>query len=58
MAHKNIPTKIYLSEDELPKYWYNLRADMKEKHDPFLHPATLKPCTAAGWRTAFAPAQP
>ena len=47
MAHKNIPTKIYLSEDELPKYWYNLRADMKEKHDPFLNPVTLKPCTAA-----------
>lgn len=53
MAHKNIPTKIYLNEDELPKYWYNLRADMKEKHDPFLHPATLKPCTAADLEPVF-----
>ena len=44
--NKKIPTKIYLNEEEMPRYWYNLRADMKEKHDPFLHPATLKPCTA------------
>ncbi len=40
---KNIPTKIYLSEEELPRQWYNLRADMKEQHDPFLHPGTLQP---------------
>lgn len=40
---KNIPTKIYLSEEELPRQWYNLRADMKEQHDPFLNPGTLKP---------------
>ena len=26
-----IPTKIYLTEDEMPRKWYNLRADMKEK---------------------------
>ena len=44
--NKKIPTKIYLNEEEMPRYWYNLRADMKKKHDPFLHPATLKPCTA------------
>lgn len=41
-----IPTKIYLSEEEIPKYWYNLRAVMKTKHPPFLNPATLKPCAA------------
>ena len=29
MANKEIPYKIYLNEDEMPKYWYNLRADMK-----------------------------
>lgn len=46
MEKQKIPTKIYLSEEEIPHYWYNLRADMKEKHDPFLHPATLKPCVA------------
>ena len=27
----NIPYKIYLTEDEMPKEWYNVRADMKNK---------------------------
>lgn len=40
-----IPHRIYLSEDEMPKQWYNLRADMKELPDPLLNPATLKPAT-------------
>ena len=38
-----VPYRIYLSESEMPKHWYNLRADMKEQHDPYLHPATFKP---------------
>ncbi|MCL2631172.1 MAG: TrpB-like pyridoxal phosphate-dependent enzyme [Firmicutes bacterium] len=42
---KKIPTKIYLEERELPKKWYNLRADMKSKPEPMLHPGTLNPCT-------------
>lgn len=45
MAKHPIPYKIYLSEDEMPRKWYNLRADMKEKHPPMLNPATLKPVT-------------
>lgn len=53
MANKKIPTKIYLHEEEMPKYWYNLRADMKEKHDPFLNPATLEPCTASDLEPVF-----
>lgn len=40
-----IPYKTYLTEEEIPKQWYNLRADMKEQHDPFLNPGTLKPLT-------------
>ena len=43
--NKEIPYKIYLSEDELPKTWYNLRADMKNKPAPLLNPGTLKPLT-------------
>lgn len=43
MKESNIPYKIHLSEEELPKRWYNIKADMKEQHDPFLSPATLKP---------------
>ena len=41
-----MPYKTYLSEDELPTAWYNLRADMKTKPAPLLNPATLKPVTA------------
>ena len=41
-----IPYKTYLSEDELPQAWYNLRSDMKTKPAPLLNPQTLRPCTA------------
>lgn len=40
---KNIPNRILLTENELPKQWYNVRADMPEQHDPFINPATMKP---------------
>lgn len=46
MNKKEIPYKIYLSESEMPKAWYNVRADMQKKPAPLLNPATLKPCTA------------
>ena len=46
MSEKKIPYKIYLEESEMPKAWYNLRADMKNKPAPLLNPATLKPMTA------------
>ena len=45
MSKEAIPYKIYLSESEIPKEWYNLNAVMKTKHEPFLNPGTLKPCT-------------
>jgi len=40
-----IPYKIYLEESEMPKAWYNVRADMKNKPAPLLNPATGKPMT-------------
>lgn len=43
MKTPEIPYKIYLSEDELPKQWYNVRADMKNKPAPLLNPGTLQP---------------
>ena len=49
----NIPYKIFLSEEELPKQWHNIRAVMKELPDPFLNPATLEPCTADDLRAVF-----
>ena len=42
---KKIPYKIYLDESEMPKAWYNLRADMKNKPAPLLNPGTLEPMT-------------
>ena len=41
----NIPYKIYLEESELPRQWYNVRADMKNKPAPLLNPATLAPAS-------------
>lgn len=47
MAEKGkIPYKIYLEENEMPKQWYNLRADMKNKPAPLLNPGTLEPLKA------------
>ena len=40
-----IPYKIYLEESEMPKAWYNVRADMKNKPAPLLNPGTGKPMT-------------
>ena len=41
----DIPYKTYLNETEMPKFWYNVRADMKTKPAPLLDPATKKPAT-------------
>ena len=40
-----IPYKIYLEESEMPRAWYNVRADMKNKPAPLLNPATKEPMT-------------
>ncbi|MBQ9384204.1 MAG: TrpB-like pyridoxal phosphate-dependent enzyme [Ruminiclostridium sp.] len=41
----NIPYKTYLTEEEMPKQWYNVRADMKKKPAPLLNPGTHQPMT-------------
>lgn len=50
---KNIPYKTYLDESEMPKQWYNLRSDMKNKPAPLLNPGTLKPMTAEELSVVF-----
>jgi len=46
MANINeIPYKIYLTEEEMPTHYYNVRADMKKKPAPLLNPGTGKPLT-------------
>ena len=55
MANNNqkIPYKIYLSENEIPASWYNVRADMKNKPAPLLNPGTLQPMTAEELSAVF-----
>lgn len=48
-----IPYKIYLSEDEIPRYWFNMKAVMKELPDPILNPATFEPCTTEELEQVF-----
>ena len=53
IMNEKIPYKTYLEESELPKQWYNVRADMKNKPAPLLNPATLKPMTAEELSAVF-----
>ena len=49
----NAPYKIYLEEKEIPKTWYNMRADMKIKPAPMRHPGTLQPMTVEDLEPVF-----
>ncbi len=53
MNNQKIPYKIYLEESEMPKQWYNVRADMKNKPAPLLNPGTLKPMTFEDLQPVF-----
>ena len=50
---REIPYKIYLEESEVPRQWYNVRADMKNKPAPLLNPATHQPMTAEELSAVF-----
>ena len=50
---QEIPYKIYLEESEMPRAWYNLRADMKKKPAPLLNPATFEPMGYEDLRPVF-----
>ena len=53
MSEKTIPYKIYLEESEMPKAWYNVRADMKNKPAPLLNPGTGEPMKAEELQGVF-----
>jgi len=53
MKHEPIPYKIYLEESEMPRAWYNLRADMINKPAPLLNPQTHRPMTHADLAGVF-----
>lgn len=43
--NKNEVTKVILPESEIPKYWYNILADLKDGLAPYYSPITGKPAT-------------
>ena len=51
--HNEVPYKIYLTEEEMPKAWYNVRADMKNKPAPLLNPGTHQPMGFEDLRAVF-----
>ena len=53
MSEQSIPYKIYLNENEMPRAWYNLRADMINKPAPLLDPKTLQPMQAEDLKGVF-----
>ena len=50
----NRQKRFILPEDEIPKYWYNIQADMVNKPMPPLNPATKEPFTNY-WKCRFHP---
>ncbi|MBC7076549.1 MAG: TrpB-like pyridoxal-phosphate dependent enzyme, partial [Syntrophomonadaceae bacterium] len=47
-------TKIILPEEKIPKFWYNVQADMPNPLAPGLHPQTKKPLTPSDLEPLFA----
>src|SRR5712692_2510661 len=49
----NVHTKYLLSEDEIPRAWYNIAADLPRPPDPVLHPGTKQPVGPADLAPLF-----
>ncbi len=45
MSMNTIPHRLYLTEEQMPKQWFNLRSAMPEKPDPLINPGTLEKLT-------------
>lgn len=50
---QSVPYKVYLTEEELPKSWLNIKAFMKDKPAPLLNPATNQACTVSDLSPVF-----
>ena len=47
-------TKIqFLKQEDMPRQWYNIRADMPTPVKPYLHPGTGKPTVPEDWKPLF-----
>ena len=49
-----VTKKIVLHEDDMPKQWYNIIADMPHKPAPMLNPQTREPVSASDMYGLFA----
>lgn len=45
MKKSQIPYQIILPQEEMPKQWYNIRADLPQLPPPYLSPQTKQPVT-------------
>ena len=45
--------KYLLDEEQIPKSWYNIQADLPEPLPPTLHPGTQEPITPADLEPLF-----
>ncbi len=52
-TYEYMNTKIILDENEFPKQWYNIQADLKTPLDPPMHPQTKKPVGPADLEPIF-----
>ena len=50
----NVHTKFLLNEDEMPRSWYNIAADLPRPPEPVLHPGTKQPVTVVPDGTDYA----
>jgi len=48
-----MPTKYLLREDQMPRHWYNILADLDSPPAPVLHPQTRKPSVRRTSRRSF-----
>jgi len=48
--------RVCLTNDEIPKNWYNNSADLPEPIPPHLHPGTKEPVTLDDWKGIFSKA--
>ncbi|MEM0343877.1 MAG: TrpB-like pyridoxal phosphate-dependent enzyme [Thermoplasmata archaeon] len=48
-----VPTRVYLSVEEMPKRWYNILPDLPKPLPPPLHPATKKPVSPGDLEPIF-----
>ena len=53
MKDRDVPSRVYLTESQMPTKWLNVRAVMKNKPAPMIHPGTKQPLGQADLEPVF-----